>query len=244
MFGRLSKLFHLQTAEELRELDTHKDSSLWPAEWKRIEFKSYPRMPQLALDPSEKSLGEISELIKKRKSSHEFEATPITLQEISLLLKYGAGLTENIDTPEKSRRSYPSGGARYPLEFYLVLEKVTGIEDGIYHYNVKDHSLEKLLGAEYLPEIRKSFSTPWIRQAPVVCIVTSVWERNFMKYRDFGYRLILLEAGHASQNFQLISTALSIKCSSVASFYVSKAARTLDLDPLVEAPIHALVFGK
>jgi len=39
---------------------------------------------------------------------------------------------------------YPSAGARYPLEIYVVILNSKEIPEGIYHYNVKWNTLELL----------------------------------------------------------------------------------------------------
>ena len=48
------------------------------------------------------------------------------------------------DQKEVVRRFYPSGGARYPLEVYLLIQRVDSLTTGLYHYNVKENSLEIL----------------------------------------------------------------------------------------------------
>lgn len=44
-------------------------------------------------------------------------------------------------------KTYYSAGNRHPIEVYPVVAAVKGVEPGLYHYNVKDHSLELLKGA-------------------------------------------------------------------------------------------------
>ena len=62
-----------------------------------------------------------------------------------------------------TRRAYPSGGARFPLEIYVFLFKCKDLVSGIYHYNVLDHSLEKILDEnvfgrdKMLENMKKSF---------------------------------------------------------------------------------------
>jgi hypothetical protein len=52
---------------------------------------------------------------------------------------------------------YPSAGARYPLEIYMInLKKISNIKKGLYHYNVKWNTIELLKEEDYekvIPEI-------------------------------------------------------------------------------------------
>lgn len=71
------------------------------------------------------------------------------MEGLSILLKYSCGITRR--TPEgDGRRAQPSGGARYPIETYcLIVKPGKGLEPGLFHYNVKNHYLERLWDKEF-----------------------------------------------------------------------------------------------
>jgi len=50
---------------------------------------------------------------------------------------------------DETKRFYPSAGARYPLEIYPIIFSSSDLEQGIYHYNSRDHSLELILEGNY-----------------------------------------------------------------------------------------------
>ena len=90
-----SKIFHKSSKDHSKGHPPYSfDSNEWPEEWKTTYYKSYPRLPKIELDdppsPSEtlaKEGADFFDLIKKRKSRRDFTRAPMTLRELSLLLK-------------------------------------------------------------------------------------------------------------------------------------------------------------
>ncbi|MDP3948790.1 MAG: SagB/ThcOx family dehydrogenase [bacterium] len=220
------------------------DHSEWPDEWKRVDFKTYPRLKQVALPPPELENVPLKEAILKRKSSRDFSDEPLTLQEISTLLFFGGGLTELAENMEySSRRTYPSGGARYPIEIYFVARNIKDLTPGFYHYNVRAHSLE-LLGETDKEDESKFFHYDFADSAPGVFVFAIIPERSTRKYGNFGLKLGLIEAGHISENIYLISPVLGIKCCALGGLDEDKAVEAFDLDLEEEIPFYALAVGK
>jgi len=233
MFGIFSKKFHKQT-DFYFELGTLPGNpQYWPKEWKEINYKAYPRLSKIDLPRNLLSLGSFEEALKNRRSTRVFDnRVELSLRELATLIYFSAGVRpQNIKSNENLiRRFYPSGGALYPLEAYLGIQKVKGIEPGIYHYNVKDHLLEQLLKKEGIDDFKQALLYPWSREAAVFFIVTAVWDRNFMKYKDRGYRMISMEAGHLTQNLALTAAALKIGCCNLVGFHNKRVNEILDVD--------------
>lgn len=248
MNGTLSKLFHKQTNHDF----TIVSSSLtpphsWPKEWKEIHYKEYPRFPKVKLSEKILELGDIKNALQNRCSVREYNPQKeLALSELSTLLFYSAGVKPSTSVDSNLlRRHYPSGGARYPLEVYLGIQRVNGIERGIYHYNVKNHLLETLTtDSEYLESIKESLYSPWAREAAVFFIITTVWNRTMIKYKDLGYRLILLEAGHMTQNLALVAASLNIGCCNIVGFHNKHIEETLDIEHEDEDSLYMSLLGK
>jgi len=116
---------------------------------------------------------------------------------------------------------------------------------GIYHYNVKDNYLEQLSTDDALvEEINRGLYYPWARDAALTCFFTAVWDRNFMKYKDRGYRIVLMEAGHMAQNLSLVAAALKLKCCNAVAFNNDHIEKILDISHEDEDTLYMATLGK
>ncbi|HEX5726106.1 MAG TPA: SagB family peptide dehydrogenase [Longimicrobiaceae bacterium] len=145
------------------------------------------------------------------------------------------------------RRSAPSGGALFPLELYVVAVNVEGLTPGVYHYNTLGHHLEQL-GKGTRAEVEEQVGrllTAGLNYEGVaaVLVVTAVPLRTVFKYGDRGYRLLLVEAGHAAQNTYLAASALGVSVCAIAGFYDDEVNRALGVNGLDEFAAHVLVLG-
>lgn len=244
----VAKIFHQLTKEKYQEgWDKPTSPSILPPEWLKIYFKEYPRMPKVLLPKPKKLAFSIGESLIKRRSEREFNGKPINLQDLSQLLFYSAGVIEKKDNDwNKTRRTYPSGGGRFPLEIYLFnLQASNELKEGIYHYNIKEHYLEKLLEEKNLrekiyPEI---IWQDMILKAPIVLVISAVFDRTMIKYKERGYRYILFEAGHLGQNIYSVGKALGLKCCAIGGFDDDKFHELLDIDGGNEAVLYAFAIG-
>ena len=224
------------------------DAAEWPESWKKVEFKEYPRMPKALLPAPLPLASTVQETLLRRASMRNFHPKNVlSSTQLSTLLYWGAGLNTERTVQgclESSVRFYPSGGARYTLEVYLYFRGNPDIEEGVYHYNVKEHHLEQLsAGAESGRAVRALPTYPWAYDAPLFFFFTSVFDRAMRKYKERGYRFAALEAGALLHNFYLVSAALGISCCSLGSAFDQQAETILDLDGVHEGFLTALVVG-
>jgi len=147
-----------------------------------------------------------------RKSTLAFTPENIHLSDLSQLLTLSCGLRN--DNADSQFRTYASAGARYPIEVYVVILRSDDIERGIYHYNVRDNTLELIRTGDY-SEKMNSFYKNQINKIitsdfPCLLLFSMVFERSMQKYGERGYRFALLDAGHMSQNLYLVATYLGL----------------------------------
>lgn len=112
-------------------------------------------------------------------------------------------------TGEHIAKTSPSGGARHPMEGYIEVLDIEGIDPGLYHYNVKDHSLE-LLKSDSLSEdiqfklFRYSHSESY--QANFIIYFTCIFDRSMFRYRESrSYRVMQIDLGHLMQTGVFLS---------------------------------------
>ena len=234
--------FHKEASRK-RPMDIPRDDRFWPDHWRHPVFKEYPRLEKYTLPQVDRELGGLKENLYARESKRAFSSTPLTIEEVSHLLGCSAGLQE---APRTHRRTYPSGGGLYPVETYIAVTSVTGIEPGLYHYNVTHHTLEQMGDESHVTELKSGISAAWALEAPLLVVLTAQWERNFTKYGDFGYRMVLLEAGHITQNLQLVATGLKLNNFSFVDFDEDVVEKALDIhiQNTQETPLYMTAVGK
>lgn len=214
--------------------------SKWPKEWTEVYFKAYGRMKEIPLPRPKLEDVSIKKLLFQRKSTREFSHTSVYLQKLSSLLYFSCGLKNN-SPPFVANRFYPSGGARYPLEIYLLSLK-TELPTGLYHYYVKNHSLEEL-SLFNKPDLYRYFRQKWTSRASLFILISAVFKRSTVKYGDRGYRHTLIEAGHVGQNIYLLSEALQLSCCAIGGFSDNELNKLLDIDGIDETVIYAFAIG-
>ncbi len=236
----VSEKFHKKT--KIKSLPRDKvDLLKTPTEWKKVYFKGYSRFKEIVLPgPTLSKKTSLKEVLGKRISEKKFSEQPISINKLSALLYYSSGL-KNISSDKAANRFYPSGGARYPLETYLIALNIP-LPRGLYHYYLKSHSLEKLLLFESF-DTDIYFNQDWIRKSSCIIIISAVFKRNTMKYGDRGYRHILTEAGHMGQNIYLLSTAFNLNCCAIGGYIDDEINRLLEIDGVDESVVYVLAIG-
>lgn len=242
MPGELFKQFHRDT---FKPQEVGQDVTI--ADIYGIRFKEYPRLESVELPAPQELAAGFSELLRTRRSIREFPKERVTFAELSTLLYFGAGMRGERDTdgnPTDPGRFYPSGGSRMPLEVYLLIKEASDLERGVYHYNVLRHALEKLDELKEA-EWNDALLDVWSRNAPVSLIITAVWNRVTPKYKDLGYQLSLIEAGHLAQNFLLGGTALGLSSCPHVGFKKEKINELLDIHrDSAESALYMIALGK
>ncbi len=213
-------------------------------------YKLYASAPQIQLPdlPAQKKHTDLWHTMSSRRSVRDYSSENLQLNDISTILFHGYGETGKLNFGKYflALRATPSTGALYPLDIYPLVCGVTGLESGLYHYNVRDHVLEFLQQGNFLEQLVpaiQSTNNEWLKQAKVVLFITATFFRNQMKYGDRGYRGILLDAGHLSQNLLLAATGLNLAACPIMGCMDDQINDFLEIDGVEESVLYAISLG-
>jgi SagB-type dehydrogenase family enzyme len=202
-----------------------------------------PERKMIKLPPPHYQGITLEEAIRKRRSIRSFSKKIIISQpQLSQLLFSAQVITGS--RYGHQLRAAPSAGALYPLEIYLVINRVENLSPGIYHYNVTLHSLELLKEGDFGKEIANAaLGQEMVSEANVTFIISAVFRRTQTKYGERGLRYIFMEAGHVSQNISLEAVSLGLGSVCVGAFYDEQVNRLLGLDGKNESAIYLQAVG-
>jgi SagB-type dehydrogenase family enzyme len=183
--------------------------------------------------------------IDRRVSIRDYTAEPLTLAELSWLLWCIQGVKEVIPH-QATLRTVPSAGARHALESYLLVNRVNGLEPGLYRFVAVGHQLLEI----HVPKdvgilIREACLGQEIVTASAVTVIwTAVIRRMTWRYGARGYRYIFLDAGHACQNLYLAAQDIGCGVCAVAAFDDEAMNRVLNLDGEEQFALYLATLGK
>ena len=205
-------------------------------------YKDYPGTKKISL-PSPDYRGMVLEdAIKKRRSVREYSSRPLELNQVSQILFAAQGLTESLHG--RPVRAAPSAGALYPVEVYVIVNNVEGLQKGIYHYSVLDHALELIkVGDSRNAIISAGLKQEMLGDSGVTFVLSAIFDRTRHKYGERGIRYVYMEGGHISQNISLQAVSLGLGSVSVGAFLDHKINELIGLDGRREVVIYLHSVG-
>lgn len=181
----------------------------------------------------------LTEALVLRRSDRSYADQSLTVSEVSQLLWSAQGVTN-----ERGFRTAPSAGATFPLEMFIMVNNVSGLDKGVYHYNPFNNTLEMVLSEDVSsPLMRASLSQSMIVDAGVVLIFGAVFERTTERYGERGYRYVYNEIGHASQNVHLQAAALGMGTVVIGAYRDEEVEEVLQLGPEIRV-LYMMPVGK
>ncbi|MBN2449414.1 MAG: SagB/ThcOx family dehydrogenase [Lentisphaeria bacterium] len=199
--------------------------------------------------PEARSLASLARLslwnaVSQRESRRAYGRSALTLEELAWLLwaTQGVKATAGIST----LRTVPSAGARHPLETYVFVFRVRGMEPGLYRYLPLDHALcfeyaepgldrclgEACLGQDFVGRGAATFA--W----------TAIPYRTEWRYGLAAARVILLDAGHVCQNLYLACEAIRCGTCAIGAYDQDAVDRLLRVDGRDEFAVYLAPVGR
>ncbi len=190
-------------------------------------------------EPRDRSDVSLEEAISRRRSVRAYKSGPLTLNEMAQLVWAAQGTTS-----QDNLRAAPSAGATYPLETYVAVGDVVGLEPGLYRYDPASHSVSMVKEGEVRSELSEaSLSQSCVRDAAIVIVLSAIYERTTGSYGERGSMYVHMDVGHAAQNVLLQSAALGLGAVPVGAFRTRTIAQLLGLRE-TEVPLYLLPVGR
>jgi SagB-type dehydrogenase family enzyme len=198
--------------------------------------------------PQVNGTGDLEAVLRARRTWRRFSAAPIDTTALATLLGLTWGVQKWAETAigACALKTSPSGGARHPIEVYLLARRVSGIRPGAYYYDPDTHELvlvKRGLTAKRLEAYLAGQSC--YADVPAVFVMTAVFARMQWRYEfPRAYRVVLLDAGHLCQTFCLVATALGLAPFCTAALADSHIEHDLAIDGITESVIYACGVGQ
>ncbi|TCO09186.1 SagB/ThcOx family dehydrogenase [Natronoflexus pectinivorans] len=192
--------------------------------------------------PNPVTNGEVSleRTLSLRRSVRNYSQTPLNLEEIGQMLWAAQGVTES----RRGFRTAPSAGATFPLRVYVMVNRVSDINAGIYLYHPNEHRIKLKKEGEFASNLAgTALGQSMFEEASAVFIISAVFENTTQRYGDRGIRYVYNEVGHAAQNLLLQAVALEAGVVVVGAFNDEAVNSLLEL-PAGESVIYLLPAGK
>ncbi len=176
-----------------------------------VLFKEYKGLKSISL-PEPPTLPGISLKLIQGSKSDSSSPDVFNINTISTILRLTYCITAqaNYSGGVFYYRSAASAGALYPVEIYVAIRNIDGIDDGLYHFNIMNHSLYLIREGNYSFHAG-NITFPQPDKAPLISIMlSSIFFRSSWKYRERAYRYHLLDTGHVLGNLILALNSLSI----------------------------------
>jgi SagB-type dehydrogenase family enzyme len=253
---------YLNTEEDMPDNETDLYLKAITFEWNQIDFSLTAQARKEPVPPFEKPYVESRALIKlpamesikksavsvldaliSRQSRRRFTDESLALDEIAILLYCTQGVKRCTKT--RSFRTVPSAGARHALETYVYLERVSGIEAGLYRYLPLEHAL--ILEKPFAPEMKRELNVALNEQlwnAAAYFIWTAVPYRMAWRYSSATAKLLALDAGHLCENLYLACEAIHCGTCAIGAYSQSKMNAFLGINGTDEFAIYMAPVGK
>jgi len=215
-------------------------------EHKPERYKSYPesirklKLPEFQFSKD----ADLWDVFQRRRSIRNYSpAPPLELKTLSALLWATQGITAQ--NGDYQLRSAPSAGALYPIETYLMVRAVDGLEPGIYHFRPFAYDLEFIKPGDFSRALAQSaLGQGMVARAQVTFIWTAIVERSKWKYRQRAYRYIYLDAGHIAQNLYLAGTALGLGVCAIGALFDDSVNALIGVDGGKETVVYMASAGR
>jgi SagB-type dehydrogenase family enzyme len=188
---------------------------------------------------------DLRQAIGQRRSVRHYSRDPLTIEELAYLCWCTQGIVE-VKAPFYTLRNVPSAGGRHAFETYLLINRVKGIQPGLYRYLAFTHSLATMDISRGIADSIMSacLGQAFVRSSAVSFIWSAVIYRMAWRYSERAYRLVHLDAGHTCQNLYLAAEQIGCGACAIGAFDDQQIADVLGIDGEEEFVLYCAAVGR
>lgn len=198
--------------------------------------------------PAPHKIGTLSATLRERRTWRNFSPQPITISALANLLQLTWGVQKWGDVQGQGKvalKTSPSGGARHPVEAYVLALNVAGLPRRVFHYDAARHRLIDLQ-REISPDVLVKLlaGQTYFADAGAVIVMSAMFERSMWRYPSSrAYRVLLADTGHLAQTFCLLATAMKLAPFCTMAFDDRALDETLGIDGVTESSLYVVGVG-
>ena len=170
------------------------------------------------------------EVLNNRISRRKYTEESLNLEELSFLLWTTQGVKQKMQFGLK--RTVPSAGARNPFETYLVINRVEGLNPGLYRYISLEHKLlflKKIEDAERkIGEL--SYNQMFVGKGAVIFCWVAIPYRTDWRYTILAHKFIAIDIGLVNENLYLACESIGLGTVAIGYYEQKKMDKLFDLD--------------
>jgi SagB-type dehydrogenase family enzyme len=202
---------------------------------------------RVALAPPSSMAG-LSPVLLARRTWRNFGPAAVPLADLSTLLQLTWGVQKWGVVRGQGRvalKTSPSGGARHPIEAYVLAVNVEGLAPAVYHYDAARHELAAVRPGLSRDEVVRLLGKQYyFGGAGAVMVMAAVFERSMWRYPSSRvYRAIQIEAGHLGQTFCLVATELNLAPFTTIAFQDPELDAVIDVDGVHQGSVYVVGVG-
>ena len=200
------------------------------------------------IPPDEFKIGKIPflDLVNNRKSRRKFTDESLSLEELSFLLWSTQGVKRILKSGLGVFRTVPSSGAKSPFETYLVVNRVEGLDPGLYRYISFSH---QLMFIKQIDDAEKTISElaynqNFVGKASIIFYWIAVPYRTEWRYTILSHKFIAIDLGIVCQNLYMACEAINLGTVAVGYYEQNKLDKLLELNTEEEFVVLHAPVGK
>ncbi len=205
--------------------------------------------PLIDLIPPEKfDIGKKSflDVVNRRISRRNYTEEALNLEELSFLLWCTQGVKKTFKDKAGVLRTVPSAGAKSPFETYLIINRVEGLEPGLYRYISFSH---KLLFVKNIKDAERkigelTFDQMFVGKGAVIFCWVAIPYRTEWRYTILAHKFIAVDLGHVCENLYLACESIDLGTVAIGYYEQKKFDAFLELDGKDELVVLVAPVGK